>query len=57
MIALTLLLAGYLTRQAAASAARHDLSAQADILAAQQRSSVCPLCPGRLNSLSATLTP
>jgi two-component system sensor histidine kinase BaeS len=56
-VALTLLLAAYLTRQAATTAARHDLARQADILAAQQRSSVNPLGKVELLALKAELAP
>src|SRR4051812_31474598 len=56
-IALTLLLAAYLTRQAAESAARNDLAHEARIVAGQQRKSVCSLCPEELASLRAELAP
>src|SRR5580765_700978 len=56
-IALTLLLAAYLTRQAAESAARHDLANEARIVAGQQRKSVCSLCREELRSLRAELAP
>jgi two-component system sensor histidine kinase BaeS len=56
-VAGTLLLAAYLTRQAATSAARHNLARQADVLAAQERTRPCPTCSAELGPLNASVLP
>jgi two-component system OmpR family sensor kinase len=56
-VAGTLLLAAYLTRHAATSAAQHNLSRQADVLAAQERTRPCPTCAEELGPLNASVLP
>jgi len=56
-VALTVVVATVLTRQAALTAAENGLARQADVLAGPQRTALCPLCKEQLALLRSELAP